>query len=76
MVDTHLHLLDVELAEFIDYNDVGLPLAHKVNIVPNYRHEESDNLDYIEETWVQLCETLGVDKDGDYTTYKEMIANR
>ena len=55
---------------------MGLPLAHKVYIESELDDEERDNLDYIEQTWEQLCETLGVDKDGDYTTYKEMIASR
>jgi len=70
------HSADENLAEFIGYNDVGLPLAHKVNIESELDDEEKDNLDYIEQTWEQLCETLGVDKEGDYTTYKEMIASR
>jgi hypothetical protein len=38
--------------------------------------DDRDNYEYIEETWVQLCETLGVDQDGDYNTYKDMIANK
>lgn len=73
------HADDLELAEFIDYNDIGLPLAQRVNIaeeISDLDEEDIDNFDYIEETWEQLCETLGVDKDGDYTTYKDMIANR
>jgi hypothetical protein len=37
--------------------------------------KENKNLDYIEETWEQLCETLGVDKDGDYTTLSDMKLN-
>jgi hypothetical protein len=63
--------------EYTEYNDVGLPLAHRVNLVEEESQlddEDRDNYEYIEETWVQLCETLGVDQDGDYNTYKEMIA--
>jgi hypothetical protein len=70
------HSNDKTLAEFIECNDIGLPLAHKVHIESELDDEESDNFDYIEQTWEQLCETLGVDKEGDYTTYKEMIANK
>ena len=70
------HADDEELAEFIGFNDVGLPLAHNVNIESELDDEERDNLDYVEQTWEQLCETLGVDKEGDYTSYSEMIANR
>lgn len=73
------HSEDANLAEFIDYNDVGLPLAHRVNLVEEESQlddDDRDNYEYIEETWVQLCETLGVDQDGDYNTYKDMIANK
>jgi hypothetical protein len=73
------HSKDANLAEFIDYNDVGLPLAHRVNLVDDENQLDDDdrgNYEYVEETWVQLCETLGVDQDGDYNTYKDMIANK
>jgi hypothetical protein len=73
------HAGDANLAEFIDYNDAGLPLAHRVNLVEEESQlddEDRENYEYIEETWVLLCETLGIDKDGDYTTYKDMLVDR
>jgi hypothetical protein len=73
------HAGDENLAEFIEYNDAGLPLAHSVHIaekMSDFDEEDFDDFDYIEETWVQLCETLGIDKDGDYTTYKDMLVDR
>lgn len=69
------HSSDESLAEFIDYNDIGLPLAQRINLaeeISDLDEEDQDNLDYIDETWEQLCETLGVDKDGDYTSLTEM----
>lgn len=66
---------DESLAEFIGYNDIGLPLAHRVNVaekMSDLDEEDIDNLDYIDETWEQLCEALTVDKDGDYTSLSDM----
>jgi hypothetical protein len=69
------HADDESLSEFIEYNDIGLPLAHSVHVaekISDFDEEEIDDFDYIEETWEQLCETLGIDKDGDYTSLADM----
>ena len=66
---------EASLTEFIEYNDVGLPLAHRANLareISDLDEEDQDNLDYIDETWEQLCEVLGVDKDGDFTSFADM----
>jgi hypothetical protein len=72
------HSSDQSLAEFIENNDIGLPLAQRINLaeeIGDLDEDDQDNLDYIEETWEQLCEILGVDKDGDYTTLSDMKLN-
>ena len=72
------HSDDESLAEFIEYNDIGLPLTHRAHIaesISDLDEDDQDNLDYIDETWEQLCETLGVDKDGDYTSLSDMRRN-
>ncbi len=69
------HSSDESLAEFIEYNDIGLPLAQRINIaeeISDLDEEDQDNLDYIDETWDQLCETLGVEEYGDYTSLADM----
>lgn len=69
------HAEDESLAEFVEYNDIGLPLAQRVNAaeeISDLDEDDQDNLDYLDETWEQLCETLGVDKDGDYTSLEDM----
>jgi hypothetical protein len=69
------HSDDESLAEFIENNDIGLPLAQRVASVEktsDLDEEEIDDFDYIEDTWEQLCETLGVDKYGDYTSLADM----
>jgi len=66
---------EASLTEFIEYNDIGLPLAHRANLAKEIRDlddEDLDNLDYIDETWEQLCEVLEVDKDGDFTSFADM----
>lgn len=71
------HSDDDSFTELIEYNDIGLPLAQRVNLaeeMSDLDEEDIDNLDYIDETWEQLCETLGVDKDGDYTSLAQMRA--
>lgn len=71
------HSDDDSFTELIEYNDIGLPLAQRVNLaeeMSDLDEEDIDNLDYIDETWEQLCETLGVDKDGDYTSLANMRA--
>jgi hypothetical protein len=72
------HSDDEALAEFIESNDMGLPLAHSVHIaekMSDFDEEDFDDFDYIEETWEQLCETLDVDKDGDYISLSDMKLN-
>ena len=69
------HSTDESLGEFIEYNDIGLPLAQRINDseeISDLDEDDQDNLEYIDETWGQLCETLGVDKDGDYTSLADM----
>ena len=69
------HSDDESLAEFIEYNDIGLPLAQRVNLaekMSEFELEDFDDFDYIDETWKQLCETLGVDGYGDYTSLADM----
>lgn len=70
------HSSDETLTEFIEYNDIGLPLAERINLaeeISDLDEDDQENLDYIDQTWEQLCEALGVDEDGDYATYEEMV---
>jgi len=69
------HSDDDSFAKLIEYNDIGLPLAQRVNLaeeISDLDEEDIDNLDCIDETWEHLCETLGVDEDGDFTSFADM----
>ena len=49
-----------EFKDFIEYNDIGIPLAHFVNDGLIKELDPSANI-YIEETFILLCKSLGYD---------------
>jgi len=49
---------DPEFRDFIEYNDIGIPLAHFINDGLIKELDPSANI-YIEETFVLLCKSLG-----------------
>lgn len=62
------------LNEFRKYNDIGLPLAYLINqelVEP--KGEKS--LEYIEDTWRMLSESLGIDPNGDYKNAEDYLSN-
>ena len=62
---------DEELADFVEYNDLGLPLAYLIHselVIPTELCEP-----YVEETYNLLAEALGIDLDQDFATLQEMF---
>jgi hypothetical protein len=64
---------DEALEDFVEYNDLGLPLAYLI-------HTElvtvtDEGIPYIDETFNLLCTSLGLDIDGDYITLNEMLGD-
>ena len=60
-----------EFADFIEYNDIGLPLAYYIHteiVLPTQQAEM-----YVEETFNLLCAALDLDLDGNYETLNEMF---
>jgi hypothetical protein len=60
-----------EFADFIEYNDIGLPLAYYIHteiVLPTQQAEM-----YVEETFNLLCAALDLDLDGEYETLNEMF---
>jgi hypothetical protein len=49
---------DPEFRDFIEYNDIGIPLAHFINDGLVKELDPSANI-YIEETFSLLCKSLG-----------------
>jgi hypothetical protein len=62
---------DKEMADFFEYNDLGLPLAFMIEqkIVESTPVAQV----YIEETFELLCESLGLDSDEEYESIDEMF---
>ena len=62
---------DVGLKDFIEYNDLGLPLA-------NFIHEEIVSASpkaeiFITESWDLFCAALGIDDSKDYNSLEHMF---
>ena len=60
-----------EFADFIEYNDIGLPLAYYIHteiVLPTQQAEM-----YVEETFNLLCAALNLDLAGEYETLNEMF---
>lgn len=62
---------DSNLEDFVDYNDLGLPLGYIINtelatITPTGEI-------YVNETFDLLCAAIGVDDQKDYQTLNEMF---
>ena len=60
-----------ELEDFVEYNDLGLPLAYLI-------HTElvtvtNEGMPYVDETFNLLCKALDLDLDGDYASLNELM---
>ena len=62
---------DKDMADFFEYNDLGLPLAFMIEqkIVESTPVAQV----YIEETFELLCESLELDSDDEYESIEEMF---
>ena len=60
-----------DFADFVAYNDLGLPLAFMIE----QKIVESTPIAqvYIEETFELLCESLGLDSDDEFESIEEML---
>jgi hypothetical protein len=64
---------DENLEDFVEYNDLGLPLAYLIHTELVTVNDEG--IPYIEETFNLLCTSLGLDSDEEYITLNEMLEN-
>ena len=60
-----------EFTDFIEYNDIGLPLAYFVHTDLVQPSEQATV--YIEETFNLLCAALSLDLEGTYENLNEMF---
>lgn len=64
---------DEAFEDFIEYNDLGLPLAYAVN-AGLVKAEPQGEL-YINESWDLLVEALGLDNEQDWESLEHMLEN-
>jgi hypothetical protein len=60
-----------ELADFIEYNDLGLPLAYLIHT--NLVTVTETGMPYVDETFNLLCTALGLDSDEEYISLNELM---
>jgi len=62
---------DPEFVDFIEYNDLGLPLAHLAS--EGMASITTEGEGYIEETWLLFIESLGIEDTG-FETLDDIFA--
>jgi len=62
---------DENFVDFIEYNDLGLPLAYLINT--DLATLTDEGIKYIDETFSLLCAALELDLDGEYNSLIEMF---
>jgi len=62
---------DNDFKDFIEYNDLGLPLGYLVNT--ELATVTDQGRMYIEETYNLLCAALEIDLDGEYNSLIDMF---
>jgi hypothetical protein len=60
-----------ELADFVEYNDLGLPLAYLIHT--NLVTVTDEGMPYVDETFNLLCTALGLDSDEEYISLNELM---
>lgn len=60
-----------EFQDFIEYNDLGLPLAYLINT--DLATPTDEGIKYIDETFSLLCAALELNLDGEYNSLIEMF---
>jgi hypothetical protein len=72
LADLWLNYKDMDaLQDFLEYNDVGMPLAyfiHSEMVTP-----EEEAFGYVEETYESLVDSLGLDINAKFYTLAEML---
>ena len=60
-----------ELKDFVEYNDLGLPLAYLIHV--DLARVTDEGIPYVEETFNLLCRGLDIDLDGEYESLGELM---
>lgn len=63
---------DADFADFIEYNDIGLPLAYAIN--ESIVESTEIAARFVEETFFLLLEGLDIEEDTGFETLDDMLA--
>lgn len=63
--------LDTDFTDFIEYNDLGLPLAYMVST--GLAKIEPQGELYVNETWDLFVESLGIDSETEWESLDHML---
>jgi hypothetical protein len=73
LAEVHLEATwNIDLNDFREYNDLGLPLAYSFHMGLIELKEGAES--YIEDTWDSLCQMLGVDKEDEFENADDMLS--
>lgn len=66
----NVEILDI-VEKFIDFNDLGVPLAQAVS----YKLAEltEEGITVVEETWIYFCEMMMIDPYGEYSNLDDCL---
>ena len=62
---------DDNLSDFIEYNDLGLPMAYMVNT--GLSNLTDEGMKYVNETYNLFCLAIGVDEEKEFDNLNEML---
>lgn len=60
-----------DIEEFLELNDVGIPLAQSVSY--NLASLTPEGEEMVEDTWMHMCALLAVDPNGEYEELNDMF---
>jgi hypothetical protein len=60
-----------QLEDFVEYNDLGLPLAYLIHA--DLAKATEDGIPFVEETFNILCASLDLDPEAEYISLNEML---
>ena len=66
-----IYRTDENFEDFIEYNDIGLPLAYCLGA--GLAKAEPQGEKYVNETWDLLVEQLGLESEGPWDSLDEML---
>lgn len=62
---------EYDVDSFLEYNDIGVPLAQAV--IYNLANPTPEGSFLLQETWILFCEMLGIDPEGEYEDMDDII---